>query len=74
MPEFHIEEKVLVRNHRRYVLNPMYGVAYCIICVMGCQLELVDEGGKVCKVNFQDVKITWPVNELIRYLPDMNTF
>ena len=33
-------------------------------------LEYMDEYGKTCKVNVQDVKIPYPVNELIKCLPD----
>ena len=30
--------------------------------------------GEVCKVNVQDIKTTYPVDELIRYIPDETAF
>ena len=41
---------------------------------MGRQLELTDESGNICKINIQDVKIKYPVNELIKCLPDDKAF
>ena len=41
---------------------------------MGRQLELIDESGKIHKVNVQDVKVTYPFNELIKCLPDNKAF
>ena len=41
---------------------------------MGWQLELVNKGSKVSKVNVQGVKITYPIDELIRYLSDETAF
>ena len=38
------------------------------------QLKLMDESGKTHKVNVQDIKITYPVEELIKCLPDDKTF
>ena len=37
---------------------------------MGRQKELIDESGMTWKVNVQDVKITYPVEALIKCLPD----
>ena len=37
---------------------------------MGRHLELIDESQKTWKVNVQDIKITYPVDELIKCLPD----
>ena len=37
---------------------------------MGRQLVLIDKSGKTHKTNVQDVKIRYPVDELIKYLPD----
>ena len=54
--------------------DPKYGVAYCVVHVMGRQLELADKGGKVYKVNVQDIKITNLVDELIGYLPYETAF
>ena len=34
----------------------------------------MDESGKACKVNVQDVKPLYPVNELINCLPDITAF
>ena len=74
VPEFNVGDKVLVRNHTRDVWDPKYDVAYCGVGVMGRQLKLMDESGNTCKVNVQDVKIMYPVNELIKKLPDDETF
>ena len=30
----------------------------------------MDESGKFCKVNVQDINVTYPVNVLIRHLPE----
>ena len=53
---------------------PMYDVAYCVACVIGQQLELVGKSGKIHKVNVQDGKVTNPVDELIKCLPDKKAF
>ena len=37
---------------------------------MGRQLELLDESGKTHNVNIQDFTIMYPINELIKWLPD----
>ena len=50
--------------------NPKYPVAYHVVCVMGKQLELAGKCGKTQEVNVQDVKITYPVDEMIKCLPD----
>ena len=42
----------------RAVWDPKYDVLYCVVHVMGWQLELADdESGKICKVYIQDIKI-----------------
>ena len=41
---------------------------------MWWQWELMDKSGKIHKVNVQDVKVTYPVNELIKYLHDETAF
>ena len=69
IPKFHVGGKVLARNHTRDVWDPQYDVAYCMVCVMGWQLELVDKGGKVCKFNFQGINITFLVGELTNIYP-----
>ena len=56
---------MLVRNHTIDIWDPKYDVAYCVVQVIGRQSELTDLSGKIHKVNVQDVKITWPVNEVI---------
>ena len=38
------------------------------------QLELTDKNGRICKANVQAVKITYQVDELIKYLPDKKAF
>ena len=35
-------------------------------CVMGRQFELMDESGKINKAHVHHIKITYPVNELIK--------
>ena len=42
--------------------------------MMRRQLELMDESGKTHKVNVQDVKITYPVDESIKCLSDDKAF
>ena len=65
---------MLVINHIRDVWDKRYDVAYHVEQVMGRQLEFIDESGKTCKVNVLDVKITYPVNELIKCLLDEKSF
>ena len=36
--------------------------------------ELTDKSGKTCENNVQDVKITYPFDEFIKYLPDEKAF
>ena len=35
---------------------------------------MTHESGKNCKVNVQDVKVTYPVDGLIKYLPNEKAF
>ena len=56
----------MVGNHTRDVWDPKYDVAYHVAFVMGWKLELADESGKTQMANFKDVKITYPVDELIK--------
>ena len=63
-----------VRNHTRVVWDPKYEVAYHVVWLMGGQLKLIDKSGRTCKVNVQDVKVTYLVNELIKCLPDDKAF
>ena len=37
-------------------------------------IKLIDASGKTCKVNVQDVKMIYPVDELIKYIPDDEAF
>ena len=41
---------------------------------IGRILELMDQSGKICNVNVQDVKSTCPANELRKCLPDDKAF
>ena len=41
---------------------------------MELQLELAEKCGKTQKVNFQDVKITYPIDELIKCLPNEKAY
>ena len=74
VPELNVGDKVLVRNHTRDVWDPKYDAVYCMVWVMGRQLELIDESTKTGKVNAQDVKPTYPADELIKCLPDEKAF
>ena len=47
VPEFLARHKVLIRNYKRDVSDPKYDVAYHRMHVMGWQLELLDESGKI---------------------------
>ena len=51
----------------RNVLDSKYDLGYCVECVMGWQLEFMDKSGRT---NVQDIKITYPINELVKHLPD----
>ena len=51
-----------------------YYLAYGVVSVMGQQLELVDKSGMICKVNVQYIKVTYPVDKLIKCLPDAKAF
>ena len=70
VPEFNVWDKVLVRNHTKDDWNPKYDVAYCM--TVERQLELMDESGKTCRANIYHVKIMYPVNDLMKCLPDNN--
>ena len=48
-----------------------YNVVYCVVQMMERQLKLIDEGHKSWRFDFQDVKITYLVVELIKCLPDL---
>ena len=64
---------MLVRNTRN-VWDMKYDVSYCVVQVVGRQLELRDKNSQIHKVNVQAVKITYTVNELIKSLPDDKAF
>ena len=72
--EFLVADKVLARNPHGIggILNMM--LLYCVVHVMGQQMELADVGDKSCKVNVQHIKITYPGDELINCLPDEKAF
>ena len=61
---------VLVRNYTRDVWDPKYNLVYHVGWVMGRQMDLINESGKIQKVNIQDVRIMYKVDELITCLPD----
>ena len=65
---------MLVRNHMRDVWNIKYHVAYCVVQVLERQSELIDESSKTQKVNLQDVKIMYPLYEVIKCVPDAKAF
>ena len=67
--KFNVANKVLVRNHTRDVWDLKDG-AYHVVWVMGRHLKLMEDSGKTHKGNVQDVKITFPVNTLIKCLPN----
>ena len=46
--------------------DPNYDMAYPVVCVIGYQPEFLDKGGKICKVIVQDIKVMYPVDELIK--------
>ena len=37
-----------------------------MVCEMGSQVEVTDESGKTNNVNVQDIKVTYPVDGLIK--------
>ena len=47
--------------------NPKYDLPYCVVCVIGQQLEWIDESGKTHKVNVQDLKVTYLVDTLVKH-------
>ena len=61
---------MLVRNHVRNVWDPTYDVAYNLLCMTGHQLELMDGSGKILNVNVWGIKVTYPVDKLMKCLPD----
>ena len=70
-------DKVLLGNSTRDIRVQKYNLAYCLVNVMGQQLELTDISGKTCNGNVQDVqhaKVTYPVDELVKYIPNENAF
>ena len=52
----------------------MYGIQNRMLVFMwyefGRQLEIINESGKTPKINVQDLKIMYPVDELIKCLPN----
>ena len=74
IPEFHVGGKVLVTHHTRDMLDPKNYLAYHVVHVKGWQLELMEESGKTSKVVVQDVKVTNPVNELVKNSLDETAF
>ena len=53
---------MLVRYHVRDVWDSKYGVAYCVVCMLGLQLELKDESSKICMFNTSRSQ-TQPINQ-----------
>ena len=66
----HIGDKVLVRNHVSDVWDAKHDVTYPVGHAIGHQLELMHERGKSCKVNVWHIKLTYHIDEFIKYLPD----
>ena len=58
IPTFHAGDKLLVQNQIRYVWAPKYSVAYCMLSMMGQQLQLAEESGRIHEFHVQDVKVT----------------
>ena len=65
---------MLIRNQLKDVWDPMYDVTYHVVCVIGSHLKLKDISGKIHKVNVQDVRVAFPVDELIKCLPHEKAF
>ena len=64
--EFHFRDNVLVRNHIRDVWDLRCDVDPCVVHVMGQQLRLAYDSSNICQVYVQGVKVTYPVDELIK--------
>ena len=65
---------MLLRNHIRDVWDPRYDVAYCVVCVMRQQLKLADQSGKIHRGNVQNIKVTYPVDELKKMFTQSKSF
>ena len=63
-------DKVLVRNHTRNVWDQQDATAYHVVQVMGRQLEFIIQNGMTQKVNVQDVKSMYFIDELIKCLTE----
>ena len=57
---------MLVRNHIRDVWDLRCDVDPCVVHVMGQQLRLAYDSSNICQVYVQGVKVTYPVDELIK--------
>ena len=59
--KFYVGDKVLITK---------YDIAYHVVCVIGCKLELMNEIGKIYTVNAQDINYTYHFEKLVKCLPD----
>lgn len=69
------EDSVLIKSHVKPQFGPAYKGNYRIISFKGNQVEVMpSEGGKSQYVHITDVKYILPADNIIKHLPNFNTF
>ena len=74
IPDLTVGDLVLLRNHVRGPWDPRYEPSYRIVKIHGRQLELRSPDGKIRTSNIRDVKPQYPVDDILKHLPDHQAF
>ena len=68
IPYFQVGDKVLIKDHTREARGLKFDPGHDIVAIQDRQVELTDMSGNAQKVNVQDVKSVYPMDDLIRYV------
>ena len=72
--DFVVGDLVLLQNHVRGPWDPKYEPSFRIVKIHGRQVELESADGKLRTANIQDIKPQYPVDEVLKHLPDSKCF
>ena len=56
------------------VWDTKYDIVYHVVFLIGHQLKMTGESGKIHKATVQNIKVTYPVDELLKCAPDEKAF
>ena len=73
-PHYKVGDLVLLRNYGKTAWEPKYLDSYRVIEVQRRQLTLEDKKGRQRKANIKDIRHQYPVDDVLRELPDAQMF